>query len=232
MSTPTVSIYDLVFGNRAGQAAAAQREALLQAQAAEAQALTPPAGATGATGARGPTGATGATGVVQSTVAVGGARPVLTQAPTPAALTAIYQGVRAGALVQRLFVNAPTLVPPAGTATYTYRVPTGQVLVLLQPLTASSDLESPQVSATMTVDNVVLFSDLPLTRSAGVLLAAEAVVEATVQVTYTNADWDAEEVTTNIVGWLLDAARYASEVTPILERVYQSVAARVSGGRA
>ena len=218
MATAAPSILDLIFGTPPEQAAALQRRALEEAQAAAREA--------GSTAAASP-----APSEVPVQVAVpvrGRAQTTLVQGSTPAALAATYVAADAAALVQYVFVNAPVLVPPSGSAQFTYSVPAGQVLVLFAPITATSDLESADVLATVTVDRQTVLTAWALTRSAGVLLAAEAVVRTAVEITYTNQDFDAESVTTNITGVLLDSTRYAHEVAAITAGAYTDLRRRAA----
>jgi hypothetical protein len=149
--------------------------------------------------------------------------PTLTQGTTPAALAAAYLAAQTPGYVQYVFINLPHVVVPGGTETFSYPVPTGQVLVLLQPLTATTNTHKETVSVTLTDDGTTLLTDWALTLDAGVLLAAEAVVRDLVTVAYTNGSARNVTVTTNVVGVLLDATRYATEVQALAAGAYASL---------
>lgn len=146
--------------------------------------------------------------------------PVLTQSVSAGGLAAAVLGAGAQAYVQYLFISAPLLVPPATTQTYRYSVPADQVLILLDPLTASTDLHSPTVEVTLTVDNTPVLVNRRMTQNVVVLLAADAVVRQSVAVAYTNNDTDALEATTDITGVLVDLATFVDVVSPLLNQVY------------
>ena len=149
-----------------------------------------------------------------------GPAPLLTQSTSPASLVGAYLSSGAAAYAQYVFQAVPRLLAPMAQTTFTYTVPTGQVLVLLAPLTANADLHSPTLTVSVTVDDVPLLVNRALTQNAGVLLAADAVVHRAVAVTYASTDADAAEVTTDLTGVLLDAQQFSTVIEPLLLGLY------------
>jgi hypothetical protein len=233
MSTPTTgtpistvqrAVYpswvDLLFPEARTQQLLVQQNTLL-AQLVESQGRVPRTGGLALPPIReaAPKTATGPT----SSAATTPLPPMLVQTATPAALVTALLAANASAYVQFVLQASPQRVPPRQTAVFQYKVPDQQILVLLSPLTASTDLHAPAVTASVTIDDVPIVTAWALTQDAGVLLGAEATVRRTVEVTYNNGEWDDVTVTTLLVGVLVDLAQYTAQFLPLVQAVYQGL---------
>lgn len=216
---------DLVFPEARTQQLLTQANTLL-AQLVESQGQAPrTAGlALPPTGARSTSAAVaGKTGTGSGAATSASLPPILVQTATPAALVAALLATNASAYVQFLLQAVPQRVPARQAAIFRYIVPDQRILVLLSPLTASADLHAPAVTATVTVDGIEIVTGWALTQDAGVLLGAEATIRRSAVVTYTNDEWDDVDVTTLLVGVLVDLTQYTSQFAPLVQAVYQGL---------
>lgn len=154
--------------------------------------------------------------------------PLLTQRVTPAALVATLLAAEASGFATFEIQSAASRIAPRGQGQFLYRVPTGQILVLLNPLTASADLHAATVTVSVAIDTVAILKDWALTTDAGVLLAAESTIRQQVLVTYSNGEWDDVDVTTVLTGVLVNLDQYTTEFAPLIRAIYQGLAAQAA----
>lgn len=150
--------------------------------------------------------------------------PTVVQHATPRALTAAYLAAQALGDATLTLGSIPLTAEAQGEVSYEYRVPTDQVLVLLDPLSVESRRHSAGVTATVTVDNEPILVGYALTHDEGVLLAEEAVVTRKIAVNFQNTDWVDTMVTVILSGVLVSLQTYQTIITPILQGVVQTLA--------
>jgi len=147
------------------------------------------------------------------------------QLPTsPSTLNlAVFASQSPGVAVPQ-FLSYATAVPAGGSATVSYQVPTGFVLLFVGPFTLDATYYDPAITATLVVDTVnVLYEDYPIAAAKVETLPQYGVVRRSLEATYVNATTTPSTIITDGEAILLQSNIYDDIILPLLKANYNAI---------